>query len=254
MRSVGDARKSLEPDVTLKSEPLALDPTLDPMALRDAFQRFGRIHIPAFLTPASASSVHAVLADETEWMCSTRGAGKVIDLPIEHLEAFTPDQFATFTALAHADAAEAFHYIYDTVRISDGVRMMQPVHPVLTDVIAFMNSAPFLDFVRALTGDPRPSFVDGQATRFRPGHYLNNHDDRMDSRLYAYVLNLTPRWRTDWGGVLNFIDEDDHVAEGYRPSWNALNLFRVPQSHAVGYVAPFAQAPRLSITGWVRGG
>ena len=66
------------------------------------------------------------------------------------------------------------------------------------------------------------------------------------------MLNLTPDWRTDWGGLLAFIDEDGHVAEAYRPSYNALNIFRVPQRHAVSFVAPFAGAPRLSITGWIR--
>ena len=42
------------------------------------------------------------------------------------------------------------------------------------------------------------------------------------------------------------------MAEAYRPSWNALNIFRVPAAHAVSSVAPFAGAPRLSITGWIR--
>jgi SM-20-related protein len=96
--------------------------------------------------------------------------------------------------------------------------------------------------------------VDAQATRYERGHYLTQHDDSAaeKGRLYAFVLNLTPHWRTDWGGLLNFIDADGHVAEAYAPAWNAINLFRVPQPHAVSCVAPFAGAPRLSITGWVR--
>lgn len=233
---------------------IALDPTLDPAAMKAAFAGYGRIHIPAFLTPQAATAVHAALASETGWMCTTRGSGKVADVPIEHLDAFTPEQAATFNALAHAEAAQGFHFLYDTVRISDGAEMKQPVNPVLTSVIEFMNGPAFLGFIRTLTGDPRPAYVDGQATRYRPGQYLTQHDDNMPDagRLYAYVLNLTPHWRADWGGLLNFIDEDGHVAEGYRPSWNALNLFRVPQAHAVSFVAPFAQADRLSITGWLR--
>jgi hypothetical protein len=50
------------------------------------------------------------------------------------------------------------------------------------------------------------------------------------------------------------LDQDGHVSEGYTPAYNALNLFRVPQRHAVSYVAPFAGAPRLAITGWIREG
>ena len=68
----------------------------------------------------------------------------------------------------------------------------------------------------------------------------------------AYVLNFTPRWSPDWGGILNFIDRDGHVAEGYTPAFNALNVFRVPQLHSVSCVSPYAQAGRYSITGWLR--
>jgi SM-20-related protein len=63
---------------------------------------------------------------------------------------------------------------------------------------------------------------------------------------------MTPRWRIDWGGALLFTDRAGHVSEGYLPTFNALNILAVPQSHLVGIVAPFAGAPRLSITGWFR--
>jgi Rps23 Pro-64 3,4-dihydroxylase Tpa1-like proline 4-hydroxylase len=65
-------------------------------------------------------------------------------------------------------------------------------------------------------------------------------------------MNLTPGWSVDWGGLLMFVDQDGHVAEAYTPAFNALNLFQVPQPHAVSMVAPFAGGDRLAITGWVR--
>ena len=95
---------------------------------------------------------------------------------------------------------------------------------------------------------------DAQATRYRPGDFLTAHDDDVAGkhRLYAYVLNFTPAWRPDWGGLLAFHDADGHVSEAYTPTFNALNIFRVPQQHAVTQVASFAGAQRLSITGWIR--
>ncbi|HEY0053572.1 MAG TPA: 2OG-Fe(II) oxygenase family protein, partial [Caulobacteraceae bacterium] len=97
-------------------------------------------------------------------------------------------------------------------------------------------------------------YCDVMATRYLPGHFLTAHDDHADGqdRLFAYVLNLTGRWRADWGGMLLFLDEEDHVAEGYMPAFNSLNIFRVPQRHAVALVAPYADGPRLAITGWIR--
>jgi Rps23 Pro-64 3,4-dihydroxylase Tpa1-like proline 4-hydroxylase len=105
-----------------------------------------------------------------------------------------------------------------------------------------------------VTGDERIAYVDAQATRYRPGHFLTEHTDDVagKQRLYAYVLNLTPAWRIDWGGLLLFHAPDGHVAEAYCPRFNALNVFAVPQAHSVSVVAPFAPAHRLSVTGWLR--
>lgn len=238
-----------------KIAPIALDPALDPAALAPAFARHGRIHIPGVLTQASAARLHQALAEERLWMCSTRGGGTNIDIPVEQLAALPPDQAARFIRLAHAEARAGFHYMFDNLRISDAVLKGEPLAPAFADAYAFLNSPAFLDFIKALTGDDRPLYVDAQATRYEAGHYLNEHDDRKPEagRLYAYVLNLTPAWRTDWGGLLTFIDGDGHVAEAYAPAWNALNLFRVPVAHAVSSVAPFAGGARLSITGWIRG-
>ncbi|MEY4556033.1 MAG: hypothetical protein RL093_1152 [Pseudomonadota bacterium] len=242
------------PFVGANSDGIEIDPTLKPSSMTAAFNQFGRIHIPGFLKPVGAEMLHRALAAEKLWLCSTMGGGQTIDIPVEQLEAFPPDQAMRFVRLAHAEARDGFHYMFDNLRISDMVEKRQPLNPAYAAAYAFLNSPAFLDFIRALTGDPRPNHVDAQATRYEPGHYLTQHDDKkpQSGRLYAYVLNLTPHWRTDWGGLLNFIDADGHVAEAYSPAWNALNLFRVPQAHAVSSVAPFAGASRLSITGWVR--
>jgi Rps23 Pro-64 3,4-dihydroxylase Tpa1-like proline 4-hydroxylase len=118
----------------------------------------------------------------------------------------------------------------------------------------FLNSREFLEFARDVTGMGDIAFADAQATLFRPGHFLTQHDDEVEgkNRRAAYVLSFTRRWRPDWGGILEFIDSDGHVAEGYTPRFNALNLIRVPQRHAVSYVVPWAVEGRYSITGWLR--
>jgi SM-20-related protein len=67
------------------------------------------------------------------------------------------------------------------------------------------------------------------------------------------VLNLTPGWRAEWGGLLLFHDADGHVAEAYAPKFNTLNIFRVPQWHSVSQVASYVDQDRLAITGWIRG-
>ena len=59
-------------------------------------------------------------------------------------------------------------------------------------------------------------------------------------------------WRPEWGGYLNFYDEEGDVVAGFRPRFNALNIFAVPQKHNVTYVPPFSPVGRFAITGWFR--
>ncbi len=233
---------------------LSIDPLLKADQLAPAFRRFGRIHIPDFLDAQAALVLRDLLMRETQWMCSTTGGGRSADIPVEMLEGLPASEQGRFIALAHAEARNGFHYMFDNIRISDPIDAGGGAPESYRSVLNFLNSPEFLDFIRTVTGDERATCCDAQATRFQPGHYLTQHDDQVPhkSRLYAYVLNLSDGWRSDWGGVLNFLDEDGHVAEGYSPVFNALNLFKVPQRHAVSFVTPFAGSARLSITGWVR--
>ena len=93
--------------------------------------------------------------------------------------------------------------------------------------------------------------LDAQASLFRPGDFLNLHDDKdKGQRICAYTLGLSAHWRPDWGGQLLFHDERDDIKLGLMPRFNTLSVFKVPVRHSVAMVASYARAPRLSITGW----
>ena len=227
----------------------ALNPVLDMGAIADAFARDGRVHIPAILTADSATRVHRCLEQETDFMLLARGGPGEGELP--PVASLTPQQQGEMMGKAYAQARENFYFLYDAHPMSnDGEPYPDPAH-YLSAVTAFLNSAPVLDFAKAVTGLADIAYTSAQATRYRPGQFLNQHDDGTGrKRRAAYVLNMTPHWRPDWGGALLFSDRPGHISEGYLPAFNALNLFRVPQEHLVGFVAPFAGAARYSITGW----
>lgn len=237
--------------------PLAIDPALDPARIAPVFARMGRIHLPGVFSPEAAAEVGAAIAGDVPWVKSWRTTGPSLDGPLADFEGLTPDLRAAFDADMALAAKDGFCFRFDAWRLSDdilaGKRRGGALAP-LEAVHDFLNGEAFLHFVRTLTGEPRCAYCDVMVSRYRAGDFLSAHDDDIagKKRLFAYVLNFTPVWRADWGGVLLFLDEDGHVAEGYSPTFNALNLFSVPQAHAVSYVAPFAAGPRLSITGWVR--
>jgi Rps23 Pro-64 3,4-dihydroxylase Tpa1-like proline 4-hydroxylase len=67
------------------------------------------------------------------------------------------------------------------------------------------------------------------------------------------VFSATWGWHPDWGGLLQFYQEDGTPEDAWSPGFNTLSLFDTSYIHSVTYVTPFAQAPRLSLSGWFRG-
>ena len=221
---------------------------LDQAAIANEFLRLGRVHIPSILTDASAQRLHRCLTEETPWTLVHNKSGVRVDFPYATLEQRT-NEFRGAWQRAHSD----FTYVYDNHRLSHAGEPYPQKDHYLANLVAFLNSPDFISFVRTITGMPTIAFSDAQATLYRPGDFLTAHDDAASgkNRLAAYVLNLTPDWRADLGGILEFIGADGHVSGGYIPAFNALNIFRVPQVHCVSQVSLFGQL-RYSVAGWFR--
>ncbi len=214
----------------------------------------GRTRVADLLPAAEATALHALLDHgPVDWQRAIETPGDV-EVPVALFEAQPIEEQIRIMSRVHAEARDSFQFIFDRWRIDVGGQASPAAPALLADLHRRFNSPEFVAFARALTGDDRIAYVDAQATRFLPGHFLNRHSDQLDraGRLYAYVLNLCPRWRVEWGGLLQFLDDEGDVTETLTPGFNTLNLFRVPQPHAVSMVSPFAGAPRLSITGWWR--
>lgn len=231
---------------------LRLSPALDAAALHKAFAARRRLHIPGLLDPASAEAVVSAMEAFDHWKVSVSAGGEFFELPLSGRLAAEPGK-QSWIDQARIDGAEPrMQYIFDTRRLD--LAPEETPRDAVSEVLDVLNGPAFIGFVRAVTGDERIDFADAQATRYRPGHVLTGHDDASPgkNRLYAYVLNLTRDWRSDWGGLLAFEGADGHIEEGFAPAFNALNIFAVPMRHAVTQVASFAPRDRLSITGWLR--
>lgn len=233
---------------------VVLNPAVDVAASAQALRERSRARVSDVLTDEAARTLYEALTDDAlTWRRSLDNPANV-DVPVSIFEGQPADEQARLMAMVHDGARDGFQYVYDRFRIGYGVQTGEDMPEALAALYALFNSDPWLDFARRLTGDERIAHVDAMATRFGPGQFLNGHNDHHEKagRLYAYVLNLCPRWRAEWGGLLLFKDEAGEVVEAFTPGFNVLNVFRVPQAHAVSMVTPFAGAPRLSITGWWR--
>lgn len=231
-----------------------LNPALDADALAATFAAERRLHVPDFLVDEDARALHQSLVRATAW-----------ELGINHGKAphfFDPGQLTAqqkeqLTRLARLAAPDALHYRFERIIIPDGAAARAASEQLYDRFAAFMSSAPVLDLMRRITGAEPIAFADAMATAYGEGDFLELHDDTGaadQNRHAAYVFNLSPEWRADWGGLLLFLSPEGHVERGFTPLFNALNLFAVPQRHIVSMVTPAARSRRYSISGWLRSG
>lgn len=226
---------------------------LDRRLIRNVFDQRHRVHIPACLEDSAARFGLEVLRHRTSWRLSVNSSKQHYDVHPEQIAALPTARQVLMLDAINEGARHGFQYAFNNFPMHDVYVAGERAHPLMR-FYEFLNSPSFLDFAREVTGCADIAFADAQATLYRPGHFLTVHDDDVSGkhRRVAYVLNFTETWRADWGGILQFIDQDGHVAEGYTPMFNSLNLLRVPQKHCVSYVAPAAANGRYSITGWLR--
>lgn len=225
---------------------------LDVTPYRRRLLEQGRVQIPGFLQEPSAERLRQCLRDEVPWQPALRSDRP---LPASVGAAKSPENVHPgLLQTLYQRAREDFEFVFDRYRMIEARRDGLDPGLVLHVVVDFLNSPPFIEFARELTGDDAIRMVSAIAARYRPGHFLKLHNDKAgdEDRAFAYVINLSRHWQSDWGGLLQFVDGDQNVVETFSPHWNSLSLFRVPQLHQVSLVAPWAKEDRYSITGWFR--
>lgn len=223
---------------------------------KSRFRETGRVSIPGLLDAESAGQLAQALATQQQWNLVFKQQGAHVDINADAPANWDREQTDEFFRIVHQGAEQDFQYLYKTVPIYDVFhRDLLPGH-FFNDLFRFLNGEEFLGYVRQVLDAPEIGFADAQATCYEAGHFLTSHDDAVSgkNRVAAYVINMTPDWRADWGGALQFTDDQQGIVDSFAPAFNTLNMFKVPQPHAVSYVAPFAREKRLSITGWLRVG
>jgi Rps23 Pro-64 3,4-dihydroxylase Tpa1-like proline 4-hydroxylase len=234
-----------------------LNPSLDRDALAEEFAREGRVQVRDLLTDEAAEEIYGVLSSGTPWGVAWQAGDKEAPQAIEAPElgrsaGEKQREIAQKTYTAAARSEYAFQFArYPILNAYLGKWAEGGPHDLILEHI---NAPEFLDFIRQVTGIPSIAKGDAQATLFAPGHFLGRHIDShvAEGWVVAYVMNFTKDWQPDWGGYLNFLDKDGDIVAGFRPRFNALNMFKVPRAHLVSYVPPFAPVGRFAITGWFR--
>lgn len=232
---------------------IQINPGIDPADLAPQLRQNRRLQIENFFTAETADYLHRLLEENRDWYVTYNEGEDNFESPLTEFQGLPPQQKQRFLGGVYARAQTGFQFIFNQYYITKAIeRGENPGHPMHA-MHAFMNRDTTLDFMRTLTGHPEVRKADAYASWYAPGHFLTQHDDRhsIHDRVAALVFSMTPRWDRNWGGHLAFFDEAGNIEEAFVPGFNTLNIFLIPQPHAVQLVAPFAGERRTSYLSWL---
>lgn len=231
-----------------------LNPALDRVAIARSYAANGLVSIADVLEPDCAVALYDLLRLRTDWRQVIGDEHKLIELDRPTRDGLTDEQRSQLDLAVYSGARAGFQYRYETIRVPDDNNERAASDDPLAAFARWWSGGEVRSFLRTITGAPEIEFADAQATAYAPGDFLTCHDDDVagKNRLAAYVLNLTPQWRAEWGGLLAMHDDASFQVHALVPDFNRLNLFRVPQRHSVTEVTRAAPRRRFAITGWLR--
>lgn len=234
---------------------IRLSPGLDLAPYARQYAARGMVQIPAVLEVGCAGALADLLRRGLPWrILFTDADDRPVHFAPEELKALGPEKWKATVADVLARARRNLGYFYRTYPMIEAyLKGWDKGHPI-HQMTEFINSSVFLGLGRAVTGVEGITKADAHATFYGPGDFLTRHIDHGEDneRRAAYVLGFTPDWQPDWGGLLLFLKDNQDVAEGYLPRFNALTIFDIKYLHTVTQISSFAGAGRFSITGWFR--
>lgn len=230
-----------------------INPEIDLSVAATTLASQGRVQIHDFVSSESAKSLYDLLQQHDDWYLSYNEGPDNFETSEAEFAALTLEQKHRFTAGVYRRARSGFQYLFKQYYISQAVASRENQGHPMHAVHDWVTGEDFLNLMRDVTGRDDIRTSDSYASLYGPGHFLTRHDDRHHThqRIAAWVLSMTPEWNENWGGHLAFYDEAGNVEQAFKPAFNTLNLFTVPQHHAVQLVTPFAGAPRTSYLGWL---
>lgn len=231
-----------------------INAALDWETIRDDLAAKKHLVVPDIFEQSFANKIEDCLKTKVPWQIAYRDGEKDVAVNQQELRARTPEQNRAFHKALMTQAQREYQFYYNRYPMIDAYVQGLNQGLFLHEVTEYLNGEDFLKFARFITGDPEIRKSEPQATCYIPGNFLKLHNDfasKEYDRRFALVFNFTRRWESDWGGLLQLVD-DNQVKETITPGFNSVSILKLPQRHQVSYVAPYATEQRLTVTTWLR--
>jgi SM-20-related protein len=233
--------------------PITINPKHEPLELSEQLQTRGRLQVADFFSDETADYLYRLIQENKQWHLAYNEGDNYYESELAEFQNLPPQKKQGFMNGIFSGARDHFQYVFLQYYITQAIELKENQGHPMHAMHDFVNTEETLNFMRTLTQEPKIRKADAYASCYSPGHFLTEHDDKHSKhdRVAAYVVSMTKGWNKNWGGHLAFYDEVGNIKEAFIPSFNTLNIFLIPQSHAVQQVAPFAGHARTSYLGWL---
>ncbi|MBI4144914.1 2OG-Fe(II) oxygenase [Candidatus Woesearchaeota archaeon] len=122
----------------------------------------------------------------------------------------------------------------------------------LREFRSFLRSPRFLSLLSYITGENLSATIDISGFIYDDTDHLLPHDDKLEGRKLAFVLNLSTMTAKD-GGQLDLF-KGNNVAKSYLPAFNSLVVFTVKPGTTMHQVREvLTDEKRITLAGWIHG-
>jgi Rps23 Pro-64 3,4-dihydroxylase Tpa1-like proline 4-hydroxylase len=169
--------------------------------------------------------------------------------PFPHI--VLPNFFKNAKSLKSALLKEKFHYQNsDLFQFHQTNDCSKAKTKIVQDFHKFFGSNEFLDFISEITGKKLTS-IDMSGFVYGDTDYLLPHDDRLEGRKIAYVVNLSENFKEENGGALALF-KGKKIVKRIVPKFNTLTIFEV-SNKSLHEVEEVIDKKRVSFAGWFHG-
>lgn len=221
-------------------------------SLKPAYLQDHRIRISQVLSEDACEQLHTIAKSNTPYYLAYSDGPRPTIIKPSEFDAMTREKRHEFWSRRYEQASLGVGYVYKGFMPKNANLGADQTLKPLREFSDFWSGTEVLEKIRTLTGISNLIYSDAQFTCLLPGHFLTRHRDADNSgkRRLAYTIGLTKNWHPDWGGLLQFYEDDGTPRDAWAPAFNTLNLFDIDHIHSVTHITPYALEPRLSIVGW----
>ncbi|MBE1298866.1 MAG: hypothetical protein GJ680_03005 [Alteromonadaceae bacterium] len=226
-----------------------LNPFVDVAAARRDYRDFGWARITDILSNPFAEKVIQNIVKNVEFKNTFMLGEERLGFSDNELANLTGEKRQALFSQINKQASEGKGFVYGQVPLAADT--LSDTHQALKTLLQWINEEDTVDMFKDITGLSQMAFAKCQVARFSQGQFLLKNTLKAENKnsQLGFILDLTPDWDTDWGGLLQLHSTNDMPASAFTPQFNSMIIFNASSAYSVTYLAPFIKYYKYCVMG-----